>query len=181
MSVPSPTVPGMRHWIHGPLGRLHGQLPYDEETNVVFFRGMSLDTLTRGLLGLRRRPLAYGKGAEWGLVMHDMLGWDVGDTDPTDYEKVCPPGGELAVFVTEPCSAKAHGPWFAYYRGGHLCTGFSFEAPGDRVGEDPDVLLPALVAAGLVGPHAQHGTEDFEERIVRAITEALSLPELELP
>ncbi|MFE5862324.1 hypothetical protein ACFQ77_17495 [Streptomyces virginiae] len=121
----------MRHWIHGPLGRLHGQLPHDEETNVVFFRG--------------------------------------------------PPGGELAVFVTEPCNAKAHGPWFAYYRGGHLRTGFSFEALGDRVGEDPDVLLPALVAAGLVGPHAQHGTEDFEERIVRAITEALSLPELELP
>lgn len=113
--------------------------------------------------------------------MHDMRGWDAGDTDSTDHEKVCPPGGELAVFITEPCSAKAHRPWFSYYRGGHLHTAFSFDAPDDRVGEEPDMLLPVLVAAGSVGPHARHGAEDFEGRIVRAITEALSLPELELP
>ncbi|WP_246101594.1 hypothetical protein [Streptomyces cyaneus] len=44
-----------RHWIRGPL-------PHHEETNVVFFRGMSLDALTQGLLAVRRLPLAYGKG-----------------------------------------------------------------------------------------------------------------------
>lgn len=164
----------MTHWIHGPL-------PHEEETNVVFFRGMSLDTLTRGLLGLRRRPLAYGKGADWGLMMHDMLGWDHGDHDDTDYGKVCPTGGELAVFVTEPCIAKAHRPWFAYYRDGRLHTGFSFETPFYGVGEEPDLLLPALTEANLVGPLAEHGREDFEERIVQAITGFLSLPELELP
>ncbi|MFI8277670.1 hypothetical protein ACIGBH_22745 [Streptomyces sp. NPDC085929] len=103
----------MNHWIHGPLAWIHGQLPHDEETNVVFFRGMSLDTLTRGLLGLHRRPLAYGKGADWGLMMHDMLSWDHGDYGDTDYGRVCPPGGELAVFITDPCSAKAHAPWSA--------------------------------------------------------------------
>ncbi|WP_405705244.1 hypothetical protein [Streptomyces sp. NBC_00069] len=171
----------MNHWIHGPLAWIHGRLPHDEETNVVFFRGMSLDTLTRGLLGLHRRPLAYGKGADWGLMMHDMLSWDHGDYGDTDYGRVCPPGGELAVFITEPCSAKAHRPWFQYYRAGRLHTGFSFETLDSGVGEEPDLLLPALEAANLVGPLAQHGAEDFEERIVQAITGCLSLPELDQP
>ncbi|MFI5754409.1 hypothetical protein [Streptomyces sp. NPDC051569] len=49
------------------------------------------------------------------------------------------------------------------------------------MGQEPDLLLPALTAAKLVGPLAEHGGEDFEERIVRAITGFLSLPELELP
>jgi hypothetical protein len=68
VSVGSSTVPGMTHWVHGPL-------PHHEETNVVFFRGTSLDALTQGLLDQRRKPLAYGKGTDWGVVMHDMLSW----------------------------------------------------------------------------------------------------------
>ncbi|MFD8965902.1 hypothetical protein ACFV0C_13025 [Streptomyces sp. NPDC059568] len=178
----------MKHWIHGPLGWIHGQLPHDEETNVVFFRGMSLDALTRGLLGLHRRPFAYGKGAGWGLLMHDMLSWDEGDYERTDYRKVCPPGGELVVFVTEPCSAKGHRPSFEYHRDGRLHTGFSFESLSYGVGEEPDLLLPAFTAANLVGPHAELDREEdheerygYEERIVQAITGFLSLPELERP
>lgn len=60
-------------------------------------------------------PLAYGKGTHWGVMMHDMLGWNTGDYCYADYRRVCPDGGELVVFVTEPCSVKAHRPWFSYY------------------------------------------------------------------
>ncbi|MGW1553332.1 DUF6461 domain-containing protein [Streptomyces sp. NPDC002346] len=164
----------MTDWIHGPL-------PHHEETSVVFFRGLSLDSLTRGLLGLRRTPLAYGKGTDWGLMMHDMLSWDSGDYDLADYRRLCPDGGELVVFVTEPCWAKAHRPWFEYYRDGSLVTGFSFENLHDRVGEDPDLLLPVLTAGNLIGPQADLDRDDNEERTVQAITGFFSLPELEMP
>ncbi|MFF4393364.1 hypothetical protein ACFY0G_42625 [Streptomyces sp. NPDC001552] len=36
-----------------------------------------------------------------------MLSWDSGDYDVADYRRLCPDGGELVVFVTEPCWAKA--------------------------------------------------------------------------
>ncbi|MEV5998235.1 hypothetical protein AB0M25_02690 [Streptomyces griseomycini] len=171
----------MLHWIHGPLGWIHGQIPNGEETNVVFFRGMSLDAITRGLLRQRHRPLAYGKGADWSLMMHDMLSWDDGDYSTTNYGQLCQPGGELAVFVTEPCLAKAHRPHFAYYRDGRLHTWLSFEDLGNGVGEEPDFLLPALTEAHLVGPAADLDRKNVEERAVEAITRFLSLPDLELP
>ncbi|MGW2477467.1 hypothetical protein [Streptomyces sp. NPDC001665] len=164
----------MTHWIHGAL-------PHHQETNVVFFRGMSLDTLVRGLLDQQRMPLAYGGGADWGLVMHDMFSWESGDHDLADYGRLCPDGRELGVFVTEPCWAKAHGPSFAYHRDGRLITGFSFESLRHRVGEEPDLLLPTLTAARLTGPVADLDRDDDEERTVRAITGFFSLPELQLP
>ncbi|WP_424866894.1 hypothetical protein [Streptomyces sp. SAI-229] len=169
------------HWIHGPLGWTHGRIPNNEETNVVFFRGMSLDAITRGLLGMRHRPLAYGKGADWSIVMHDMPGWDDGDHSGTDYGRLCLPGSELAVFVTEPCLAKGHRPHFEYYRDGRLHTWVSFENLGHGTGEEPDFLLPALTEAHLVGPTADLDRENAEERAVEAITRFLSLPDLELP
>ncbi|MFF7191935.1 hypothetical protein ACFZAR_43980 [Streptomyces sp. NPDC008222] len=163
----------MTHWIHGPL-------PHHEETNVVFFRGMSLDGLTQRLLAVRRIPLAYGKGTDWGVMMHDMLSWESGDYDLADYQQLCLDGGELVVFVTEPCIAKAHGPSFAYHRGGRLITAFSFETPYYRVGEEPDLLLSDLTAANLIGPQADLDRDDNEERIVEAISGYFSLPELEV-
>lgn len=99
-------------------------------------------------------PLAYGKGAPWGLVMHDMLGWESGDHVPAEYGPLCPAGGELVVFATEPCVAKAHGPSFQYLRGGRLICTFSFEGPDHRAGEEPDLLHPALTSANLIGPRA---------------------------
>lgn len=173
LSVGSSTVPGMTHWIHGPL-------PHHEEANVVFFRGISLDALTQGLLGQRRKPLAYGKGTDWGLVMHDMLSWESGDYGLAHYGQLCPAGGELVVFEIEPCLAKAHGPSFQYLRDGRLITAFSFETPYYRVGEEPDLLLPALTAANLIDP-ADLDRDDNEERTVEAITGFFSLPELEMP
>ncbi len=163
-------MPDMAHWIHGPL-------PHHEETNVVFFRGMSLDALTQGLLAMKRKPLAYGKTPDWGLMMHDMLSWDSGDHDFADYRQLCPDGGELVVFVTEPCIAKAHGPSFECYRDGRLVTAFSFETAGDRVGEEPDLLLPALTAANLIGPQTELDSHGYEERLVQAIAGFFSLPE----
>ncbi|MEU4346203.1 hypothetical protein [Streptomyces sp. NPDC023838] len=164
----------MTHWIHGPL-------PHHDEVNVVFFRGTSLDALTQGLLGLRRKPLAYGKGTDWGVVMHDMLSWESGDYDLADYGQVCPADSELVVFVTEPCLAKAHGPSFEYHRDGRLITAFSFETPYWQGGEEPDLLLPALTAANLTGPRADLDRHDNEERIVEAITRFFPLPELHMP
>ncbi|MFE9248808.1 hypothetical protein [Streptomyces sp. NPDC007088] len=163
----------MTHWTDRPLA-------HHEETNVVFFRGISLDSLTRGLLDARRAPLAYGKGEEWGVIMHDMLGWDEGDYEPTAYGPLCADGGELVVFVTEPCIAKAHGPWFEYYRDGRLITFLSFESPSDGGGAEPELLLPALTAARLAGPRADLESDDVEERIARAVAGFFSLPELEL-
>ncbi|MFE2068296.1 hypothetical protein ACFXDH_39000 [Streptomyces sp. NPDC059467] len=163
----------MTHWIRRPLP------PY-EEINVVFFRGMPLDTLVRGLLAGRRLPLAYGKGADWGVVLHDMLGWSSGDYDLVDYGRLCRGGGELAVFVTEPCIAKGHRPEFDYYRDGRLVTGLSFETPSHGVGERPDLLAPALTAANLAGPHAEYD-EDSDTRIAQSIAAHFDLPELDLP
>lgn len=164
----------MTHWIHRAL-------PHHEETNVVFFRGLSLDTLVRGLLDQQRMPLAYGTGADWGLVMHDMFSWENDDYALVDYGRLCRDGGELAVFVTEPCRPKAHGPSFQYCRDGILITGFSFETLYYRAGKEPDLLLPALTAARLTGPTAEVDREDDEERTVRAVSGFFSLPELELP
>ncbi|MEW1777422.1 hypothetical protein [Streptomyces sp. NPDC086777] len=163
----------MTHWIRRPL-------PPHEEINVVFFRGMSLDALTRGLLAAQRIPLAYGKGADWGVVMHDLLGWDSDDYALVDYGRLCRAGGELAVFVTEPCIAKAHGPEFDYYRDGRLISGLSFETPSYGVGEQPGLLAPALTAANLAGPHADYDG-DADIRIARSIAAHFSLPDLDLP
>ncbi|WP_327307029.1 hypothetical protein OG730_29220 [Streptomyces sp. NBC_01298] len=162
------------HWIHRAL-------PHHQETNVVFFRGTTLDALTRELLGQQRVPLAYGKETGgWGLMMHDMSGWDSGDHySLTDYGRLCPEGAELVVFVTEPCLGKAHGPGFEYHRDGKLITGFSFEGPDDGVGAEPDLLLPALTAARLTGPQENLDGDDTEERIVAAVAGFFSLPELD--
>ncbi|MGX9888861.1 hypothetical protein [Streptomyces sp. NPDC002276] len=160
------------HWIHGPLAG-------HQEVNVVFFRGMSLDALTRGLLAARRIPLAYAKGGEgeWGLVMHDMFGWSHDDYDDADYRQLCRDGGELAVFTTEPCMAKAHGPRFDYFREGRVVCGMSFETLAYGVGDHPDLLSPALTAARLIGPHAEYDREDREERTVETISAFFSLPD----
>ncbi|MEW2129100.1 hypothetical protein [Streptomyces sp. NPDC005435] len=174
----------MRHWMNGPLGWIHGRPVGEEETNVVFFRGISLDTLTRGLLDQHHRPRAYAKGDDWCVLTHDMPAWDCADTDDHDgahYTALCPPGAELAVFITEPCGVKAHGPTFEYYRDTRLHTALSFESPADGVGHAPDFLLPALTEAGLTGPLSEADRHDHEERTVEAITRFLGLPELEVP
>ncbi|WP_432027915.1 hypothetical protein [Streptomyces sp. 1222.5] len=163
----------MKHWVRRPL-------PKHEEINVVFFRGISTDALTRGLLAERRLPIAYGIGEDWSVIMHDMLSWQSTDHDLVPYGQLCRRGGELAVFVTEPCVAKAHAPAFEYYRAGQLITHFSFEDLSRPGGGDPHLLVPALTAAKVIGSEAVIGDDD-DERTVQAIAEFLSLPELDMP
>lgn len=113
--------------------------------------------------------------------MHDMFGWNEEEYDRPDYQRVSrASGGELAVFVTEPCIAKVHGPEFAYYRDGRLVSGIRFESPSYGFGAEPGLLAPALTAAGLIGPDAEIDLGDDEERQVRVISDFFGLPELDL-
>ncbi len=124
------------------------------EVNIVFARGTPLDVLSGRLASLRREPLACGEDGGWAWAVHDMPNGEIGDDAPVDYRSVCPAGTELVVFVTEPCSAQAHGPQFTYYRDGRTVLAFSFENVASRGGDDPDHLSPELLAAGLIGPDA---------------------------
>jgi hypothetical protein len=116
-----------------------------------------------------------------------MFDAETEDYDPVSYGEVCA-GAELVVFVTEPCSAKAHAPHFEYYRDGRLITWFSFEDLTQRPGENPDYLSAELLAADLIGPGAEcqeagegghdcfdHHYEDHN-RIVRAVAGFFALP-----
>ncbi|MEV5988002.1 hypothetical protein AB0L85_23785 [Streptomyces sp. NPDC052051] len=168
----------MRSWI-----RFRGSRP-DHEVNVVLARGTDLDALTAGLRTARREPLETGESAGWVWAVHDRL--VAPDYDEMDYRPLCPPGAELVVFVTEPCSAKAHAPWFDYYRDGNLVLGFSFEDLGQRIGADPDYLSPELLDAGLIGSGATCPAEadhdcwdhhyDDEERLVRTLAAYFGFP-----
>ncbi|MGW2183247.1 hypothetical protein ACWCXX_35405 [Streptomyces sp. NPDC001732] len=167
---------------------MHDSFP-GHEVNIVFARGLPLDALVAGLRELRREPLAHGEAGGWAWAVHDMVNDEIEDYDGVDYRRICPQDAELVVFETEPCSAKAHGPNFDYFRDGRLTLGFSFEDIGQRVGENPDHLSAALLAAGLIGPAAQCGAADTDEghdcfdhhyddedRLVRTIADFFALP-----
>ncbi|MEU6469518.1 hypothetical protein ABZ927_06240 [Streptomyces massasporeus] len=160
---------------------------WHDEVNLVFARGMGLDVLAEGLRGLRREPLVSGEGNGWVWVVHDMLNAEIEDFDPVSYGELGT-GGELVVFVTEPCSAKAHPPHFEYYRDGRLITWFSFEDLTQRPGDNPDHLAAELLEAKLIGPGSEceqegrdghdcfdHHYEDHN-RIVRAVAGFFALP-----
>ncbi|WP_405706162.1 hypothetical protein OG264_03640 [Streptomyces xanthophaeus] len=164
----------MTHWIHGPFP--------GHEVNVIFSRGIPLETLLRGLSGMRREPIVYREKGGWCCLVHDMHNGEAGDYDAVDYRRLCPDGGEILAFVTEPCSAKAHGPWFTYCRDGEVVTAFSFENVIEPVGADPDPLATALAAGVPVGgddfESRYGGGYGSEERIVRTISSHFGLPEL---
>lgn len=167
---------------------MHDSFP-GHEVNLVFARGLPADALTTGLREVDREPLAHGEAGGWTWAVHDMMNDEIGDYDEVDYRRVCPPGAEVVVFVTEPCSAKAHGPHFAYYRDGGTTLFFSFEDLQQRLGDNPDYLSAELLAARLIGPDAEcrayetdpghdcfgHHHED-EDRLVRTIADFFALP-----
>ncbi|MGN5637055.1 hypothetical protein [Streptomyces sp. AC154] len=167
---------------------MHDSFP-GHEVNLVFARGQSLDALVSGLRELNREPLAQGEAGGWAWAVHDMIEEDSEDYEGADYRLVCPEGTELVVFVTEPCSAKAHGPQFHYLRGGATTLYFSFEDIGERLGDNPDYISAELLAANLIGPDAgcekwrtdeSHHCDEHEdgakERLVKTIAEAFALP-----
>ncbi|MFF3334040.1 hypothetical protein ACFYWX_31565 [Streptomyces sp. NPDC002888] len=171
----------MTNWIQGSFG-------HHDEVNVVFARGMSLDALDKGLRDLHREPLALGEGNGWVWAVHDMLNPDIDDYDAVDYTTLCRDGGEIVVFVTEPCSVKGFPPDFEYYRDGRLILRFSFEDLEQRVGQNPDYLSPELLAANLIGPDAGCDQEDVDghecyvhardhhEPLVKVIADFFALP-----
>lgn len=167
---------------------MHDAFPV-HEVNLVFARGLPAGALVSGLRALDREPLAHGEAGGWAWAVHDMVNGEIGDYDEVDYPRVCPEGAEVVVFVTEPCSAKAHGPHFCYYRDGRTTLFFSFEDLQSRVGENPDYLSAELLAADLIGPGADCLAQetdpdhdcfdhhyDNEDRLVRTIAEAFALP-----
>ncbi|WP_406094095.1 hypothetical protein [Streptomyces sp. NBC_01013] len=167
---------------------MHESIP-GHEVNLVFSRGLSVDALTTGLRELLREPLAEGEAGGWAWAAHEMLNAEIDDYEEADYSRVCPEGTELVVLVTEPCSAKAHGPHFHYLRDGRTILFFSFEDIGQRVGENPDHMSAELLAAHLIGPGAEcllwetddghdcfdHHYDD-ENRLVKAIADCFGLP-----
>ncbi|WP_406411606.1 hypothetical protein OG923_22470 [Streptomyces halstedii] len=158
------------------------------EVNLVFARGMVPDALIGRLRDLLREPLAHGVADGWTWAVHDMESPEADDYDLVDYVGISQGGGEIVVFVTEPCSAKAHGPDFSYYRDGRTVLHFSFEDVEERVGENPDHLSAELLAANLIGPEADCGwregdghdcsehQDDDEERLVKTIADFFVLP-----
>jgi len=158
----------MTDWIRDPFP--------GHEVNVVFARGLRLDVLTQALRALRREPLTCGEADGWAWAVHDMHNWDIDDYDSVNYRDLCPRGVEIVVFVTEPCSAKAHHPDFEYYRDGRPILRFSFEDLGSRVGENPDHLSPELLAADLIGPDATYAGRDDHKRLVATIADFFELP-----
>lgn len=170
---------GMRNWT-----KFRGSRPY-EDVNIVFARGTTLDALVDGLRTARREPLETGEAGGWAWAVHEMV--VPPDFDWMDYRPLCPSGVELVVFVTEPCSVKAHAPSFDYYRDGRLVLGFSFDDLGQRVGDDPDYLAPEFLDSRLIGDEAycpledEHDCwevhdEDDEIRLVKTIADFFSLP-----
>ncbi|MGW2654810.1 hypothetical protein ACWC1D_14325 [Streptomyces sp. NPDC001478] len=168
---------------------LHDTFP-GHEVNLAFARGLPAETFFEGLRAQGRPPLAHGEADGWAWAVHDMIDEEDDDYELTDYGRICPEGAEIAVFVTEPCSAKAHGPHFTYYRDGRTTLFFSFEDfRQQRVGDNPDYLSAELFAAGLIGPSAEceewrtndahdcyeHADAD-EMRLVRTIADAFGLP-----
>lgn len=168
---------------------LHDTFP-GREVNLVFARGLPAGCLLRGLREQNREPLAQGEADGWAWAVHDMINVaEDTDYEEVDYGRLCPQGAEVVVFVTEPCSAKAHGPHFAYYRDGRTTLFFSFEDyRQQRVGDNPDHLSAELFAAGVIGPAAEceewkdgvHDCSEHEDadelRLVRTIADAFGLP-----
>jgi hypothetical protein len=173
----------MKSWIDSRLGESYP----GHEVNLVFVRGLDAEAAAEGLGALRRQVLETGTAGGWTWAVHDTFDPDSGDYDLVDYRPLHEDGGEVVVFVVEPCSAKAHGPDFTYYRSGRCVLHFSFEDVGQRVGDNPDHLSAELLDAGLIGPDAQCDLEDDEDhdcfdhyrdddRLVRAIAGAFGLP-----
>ncbi|MFF2525155.1 hypothetical protein [Streptomyces liangshanensis] len=167
----------MTGWIKsGVLAWVEGTR-YDDETVLVYFKGVDRGFVRDGLIAVRRPPFACGGdvgGGEWGVVVHPMYDPARDDYDLIDHRKLCPPGAELVVFVPNPCVAKAHGPQAYHYRDGRTVSCVDYEAPTD-VGEYwPNELAAVITAAG---PDPED--LDKEEQLTRLISDHFGLPPLD--
>ncbi|MFJ3925198.1 hypothetical protein [Streptomyces sp. NPDC090022] len=134
--------------------------------------------------------LVLGEGDGWTWAVHEMVTAET-DFAPVDCHRLGPEGVEPVVLVTEPCSAKARPPEFRYVRAAHTVLRFGVDDLQQRVGQDPEHLSPALLAAGLIGPDAYGEAADEDDghtcydhraddraRLLRVITDFFGLPAL---
>ncbi|MFE3119174.1 hypothetical protein [Streptomyces niveus] len=166
----------MTTWIDcGVLAWIDEKQHREDETVLVYFKGVSLASMAEGLSARNRPPFAYSNatvGDDWGVIVHHMFNHD--DYDGIDYRGLCPEGAELMVFVPNPCVAKAHGPKAYHYQDGQALSCIDYEAP-DYVGEYwPNTMAPLITAAGL-----DHENEIYEEQLTQLICDHLGLPALD--
>ncbi|MFJ6486718.1 MULTISPECIES: hypothetical protein [unclassified Streptomyces] len=165
----------MTGWIGSGVIAWLEETRFEDETVLVYFKGVSLTDMAEGLIAQHRPPFAQGSSVglgEWGVIVHHMYNGD--DFDLIDYRKLCPAGAELVVFEPNPCIAKAHGPKAYHYRSGQVRSCIDYENPG-HVGEYwPNELASLITTAGL-------GYEDrnYEERLTQLISDHLGLPPLD--
>ncbi|WP_330296997.1 hypothetical protein [Streptomyces sp. NBC_00503] len=167
----------MTGWIESGVIAWMEEKRYEDETVLVYFKGVGLTDMTDGLIAQHRPPFAHGGNVapgEWGVIVHHMHNPSRDDFDPIDYRKLCPQGAELVVFEPNPCIAKAHGPKAYHYRDGQASSCIDYEDP-DYVGEYwPNELAPVITAAGLDPEDWPH-----EEPLTRLISDHLGLPPLD--
>ncbi|MFI6984257.1 DUF6461 domain-containing protein [Embleya sp. NPDC050154] len=69
--------------------------------------------------------------------------------------------GTEAVLVYSDCNPVAY---LLHAQNGAIVCGFEEDAPEDRIGTDPDRLLPHMIAAGLLTPHGTTPDDDAPTR-----------------
>ncbi|MFE0424065.1 hypothetical protein [Streptomyces sp. NPDC058953] len=167
----------MTEWIDDGVMVWLGEVPGDDETVLVFFKGVGAAAMREGLIAQHRPPFAHGEEnppGEWGAVVHHLHHPARGEFGDTDYRRLCPPGAELVVFVPNPCLAKGHGPQMYHYRDGEAVSCVDYEDP-EQAGEYwPNELAPFIAAAGI-----DYENENYDRRLTRLICDHLGLPELE--
>ncbi|MGW4518109.1 hypothetical protein ACWEO4_40630 [Streptomyces sp. NPDC004393] len=149
----------------------------DDESVLVYFKGIGLATMAEGLAAQHRPPFAYGNDTvpgDWGVIVHHMFNPSRDDYDEIDYRELCPRGAELVVFVPNPSIAQAHGPKAYHYMDGQTSSCIDYENP-EYVGEYwPNKMAPIITAAGL-----KYGGETYEEQLTQLICDHLGLPPLD--
>ncbi|MCX3063622.1 hypothetical protein [Streptomyces beihaiensis] len=167
----------MTGWINGGvIAWIEGE-QYEDETVLVYAKGVAQADLANGLIAQHRPPFARGGDVppgEWGVIVHHMHDPSRDDFDEIDYHELCPPGAELVVFVPNPCIAKAHRPMAYHYKDGQALSCINYE-DADHVGEYwPSELASRITAAGL-----DCAAADYDEQLTQLICDQLGLPALD--
>lgn len=93
--MPPVTVRGMTAWIESGVLAWTDQRRYEDESVLVYFKGVGLADLTEGLVARHRPPFAQGgevAPGEWGVIVHHLHEPSREDFDPIDHRELCPAG-----------------------------------------------------------------------------------------
>lgn len=168
----------MTSWIrYGVMAWMDEDRYGEDETVLVYFKGIAPAALAEGLSAQHRPPFAYGNApapGDWGVIVHHMFNPARNDYEGVDYRELCPQGAELVVFVPNPSIAKGHGPHAYHYKDGQTSSCVDYEDPGYAGVYWPNKLAPLITAAGL-----DHRSETYEEQLTQLICDHLGLPALD--